>query len=164
MPDRIFIGDANGYLYAISLTNPAKRTAATLSIGWTADPNFGDTGFGIVDPPMVATDNANPTIDQVFAFTGCSSVYLIGGAINQAPANFTSTTTFTTVDLGSASGNGDCTGLNVHAADFDNAFWTNGSTNGHIMACGFVSGTPTAPLKPSNPKMYMYPFTGRAIE
>jgi hypothetical protein len=26
------------------------------------------------------------------------------------------------------------------------------------MACGFVSGTGSAPLKPSNPKMYMFPF------
>jgi hypothetical protein len=164
---RVFVGDSNGYLYAISLPNPAHGIAARLAIGWTTDPNQADTGRGIVDPPFVVTDNANPTVDQVFAFTGCSIVNTIGGAITQVPANFTSTTvvnTANTVDLGSASGRGDCTGLNVHSGFFDNAFWTNGTTNGHIMACGFVSGTLAAPLVPSNPKMYMYPFVNGTIK
>ena len=80
----------------------------------------------------------------------------IGGAVSQLPANFTSSSTLTTsntVDLGSASGAGDCTGGNVHAGTFDNAFWVNGSTSGHMIACGFVSGTTKRPLTPSNPKM-----------
>ena len=162
---KIFIGDGNGYLYSINLANPAKTTAATLAIGWVTDPTV-ETGYGIVDPPIIVNDIANPAVDQVFAFTGCSIVPNIGGAITQLPANFTSATSvnaLNTVNLGSGSGNGDCTTGNVHAGDFDNQFWTTGTANGHILACGFVSGTGTAPLKPSNPKMYMFPFTAGVL-
>ncbi len=163
---RLFIGDASGYLYAVNLANPAKTTAATVGIGWVTDPNPADTGLGVVDPPIVTNDAANPAVDQVFAFTGCSSVPGIGGAITQLPATFTSATaisTANTVDLGSATGLGDCTGGDVHAGDFDNAFWTNGTTNGHVIACGFVSGTRGRGLIPSNPKIYMYPFVGGSL-
>ncbi len=111
-----------------------------------------------MDAPIVVNDPANSAVDQVFSFTGCSNVLLIGGAVNQIAANLSSTTTYTTVDLGSASGAGDCTTGNVHAGTFDNQFWINGTTGGHMLACGFVSGTATASLVPSNPKMYMFPF------
>jgi hypothetical protein len=151
---RIFIGDANGYLYAIDLTAPAKATSARVSIGWVGH----GAGTGIVDPPIVVNDSANPAVDQVFTFTGCSNVLGIGGAVNQIPANFTSSTSYTAVDLGSRSGSGDCTTGNVHGGTFDDAFWTGGSTTGHIVACGFVSGTTAAPLQPSNPKMYRIGF------
>jgi hypothetical protein len=152
---RIFMGDANGYLYAISLTSPTHATSARVVIGWVGHGN----GTGIVDAPIVVNDSANPATDQVFAFTGCSNVLGIGGAVSQIPANFTSTTAYTTVDMGSATGQGDCTGGNVHAGTFDNKFWTNGTTSGHMIACGFLSGgNPTPKLTPSNPKMYMFPF------
>ena len=151
---RIFMGDANGYLYAISLTAPAHATSARVVIGWVGH----GAGTGIVDAPIVVNDSANPATDQVFSFTGCSNVLGIGGAVNQIPATFTSSTTYTSVDMGSASGTGDCTTGNVHAGTFDNQFWINGTTGGHMLACGFVSGTAGAPLTPSNPKMYMFPF------
>ena len=151
---RIFMGDANGYLYAISLTAPAKATSARVTIGWVGHGN----GTGVVDPPIVVNDPANATTDQVFAFTGCSNVLGIGGAVSQIPANFTSSSSYTTVDMGSATGQGDCTGGNVHSGTFDNQFWINGTTSGHMLACGFVSGTTTNSLVPSNPKMYMFPF------
>lgn len=151
---RIFMGDANGYLYAISLNAPAKATAARVVIGWVGH----GAGTGVVDAPIVVNDSANPATDQVFAFTGCSNVLGIGGAISQIPATFASATTYTTVDLGSASGTGDCTTQNVHAGTFDNQFWINGTTGGHILGCGFVSGSTVTPLIPSNPKMYMFPF------
>jgi hypothetical protein len=115
-------------------------------------------GTGVVDPPIVVNESANPSVNPVFAFTGCSNVLGIGGAISQIPANFTSSTTYTTVDLGSASGTGDCTTGNVHSGTFDNQFWINGTTGGHILACGFVSGAVGNSLIPSNPKMYMFPF------
>jgi hypothetical protein len=159
---RIFLGDGYGYLYAVSLTNPGKTYAAQLAVGWVGN----GAGTGIVDPPYAVTDPANPTVDQVFAFTGCSEVEGIGGAISQVGANFTSSTALTTsntVDLGSGHGNGDCTGGNVHSGTFDNAFWVNGSTSGHMIACGFVSGTSGAPLIPSNPKMYFFPFASNVI-
>jgi hypothetical protein len=151
---RIFIGDGNGYLYSISSTAPAHTTVGRVSIGWVGH----GAGTGVVDPPIVVNDTANPAVNQVFSFTGCSNILGIGGAVNQIPANFTSATTFTTVDLGSGTGAGDCTTGNVHGGTFDNRFWLNGSTNGHMMACGFVSGTTGTPLVPSNPKMYMFSF------
>ncbi len=151
---RIFMGDGNGYLYAISLTTPAKATAARVPIGWVGH----GAGTGIVDAPIVVNDSANPATDQVFAFTGCSNVLGIGGAISQIPATFTSASTYTTVDLGSASGSGDCTTGNVHAGTFDNLFWLTGTTGGHMLACGFVSGTAGNSRIPSNPRMYMFPF------
>jgi len=154
---RIFLGDGEGYLYAVSLTSPAKTYAARQTIGWATH----GAGTGVVDPPIVVNDPANPATNQVFAFTGCSSVVGDGGAVTQLAANFTTSgtiTTGTTVDLGSASGTGDCTGGNLHSGTFDNAFWLNGTTSGHMIACGFVSGTVAKPLKPSNPKMYSFPF------
>ena len=121
----------------------------------------GKPGTGIVDPPIAVTDPANPATDQVFAFTGCSYVLGIGGAVTQLPANFTTgvPTTSNTVDLGSASGNGDCTGKNVHSGTFDNAFWLNGSTSGHMIACGFVNNGGA----PAKPQMYFFPFASNVI-
>jgi hypothetical protein len=115
-------------------------------------------GTGIVDPPMIVNDGSNPSLNQVFVTTGCSNIIGFGGSINQIPANFTSASTFTTVDLGSAEGLGSCTTGNVHGAMFDDAFWSSGSAGGHMMACGFVSGTVTNRLTPSNPKMYEFGF------
>jgi len=105
-------------------------------------------------------DAANPAVNQVFSFTGCSNVVGIGGAVNQIPATFTSATAFTAVELGSAEGGGGCTTGNLHGGVFDDAFWNAGTTTGHMIACGFVSGTNTAQLVPSNPKMYMFGFSG----
>ena len=158
---RIFLGDGYGYLYAVNLTNPGT-SMAQVTVGWVGN----GPGTGVVDPPIAVTDPANPTTDQVFVFTGCSIVQGIGGAVSQLPANFTSSSTLTTsntVDLGSGHGNGDCTTGNVHSGTFDNAFWVNGSTSGHMIACGFVSGTSSAPLIPSNPLMYFFPFASNII-
>jgi len=152
--NRIFMGDYNGYLYAINLSTPAKTTAARVPIGWVGH----GAGTGVVDPPIVVNDSANPSVNQVFAFTGCSNVLGIGGAVNQIPANFTSASSYVAVDMGSATGAGDCTGGNVHSGTFDNQFWISGTSGGHILACGFVSGTNGNGRTPSNPKMYMFPF------
>ena len=100
---RIFIGDGEGYLYAVSLSSPGGTYAAQVEVGWATH----GAGTGVVDPPIAVTDSANSTTDQVFVFTGCSIVQGIGGAVSQIAANFTSSTTLTTsntVDLGSASG------------------------------------------------------------
>jgi hypothetical protein len=159
---RIFIGDSFGYLYGVSLTSPGGTFAAQTAVGWVGN----GAGTGIIDPPIVVNDSSSPTTDQVFAFTGCSSVLGIGGAVSQVAANFTTPDTLTTsntVDLGSGSGNGDCTGGNVHSGEFDNAFWLHGTASGHMIACGFVSGTTGTPLKPSNPKMYFFPFATNLI-
>jgi hypothetical protein len=160
----IFVGDGEGYLYSISLSAPAKTISATQTVGWaydgTAD-GSGKPGTGVVDPPIAVTDPNNPTTDQVFAFTGCSEVLGIGGAVTQLPANFTTgdATTSDTVNLGSASGDGDCTGLNVHSGTFDNEFWLTGSASGHFIACGFVNDGGA----PSNAEMYFFPFASDVI-
>src|ERR1700733_1998309 len=161
---RIFIGDGEGYLYAVNMTSPGKIYAAQQTIGWAfvaGQTGSGGPGTGIVDPPIAVTDPANSATDQIFAFTGCSYVGGIGGAISQLPATFTTgvPTTANTVNLGSASGNGDCTGKNVHAGAFDNAFWLNGSTTGHITACGFVNNGGN----PAQPQMYFFPFASNVI-
>jgi hypothetical protein len=158
---KIFLGDGTGYLYSVNIANPAKTYSAVQTIGWAGH----GPGTGVVDSPIVVNDPANSTTDQVFAFTGCSSVLGIGGAVTQVPANFTtgSPTTSNTVDLGSASGIGDCTTDNLLSGTFDNKFWLNGSTSGHLIACGFVSGTTAHSLIPSNPKMYFFPFANHII-
>ena len=160
----IFAGDGEGYLYSVKLTSPAKTYAAQQTIGWAYDgtnDGSGKPGTGIVDPPIAVTDPANPATDQVFAFTGCSYVVGIGGAVSQLPATFTTgvPTTSSTVNLGSASGNGDCTGKNVHSGTFDNAFWLNGSASGHMITCGFVDNGGA----PSTPRMYFFPFASNVI-
>jgi hypothetical protein len=153
----IFLGDGEGYLYSVKLTNPAKTFVAQQTIGWATH----GAGTGVVDPPIVVTDPANPNTDQVFAFTGCSNVVGIGGAITQLPANFTTgvPTTSNTVNMGSATGAGDCTGNNLHSGTFDNAFWLNGSTTGHMIACGFLN----AGGNPAAPEMYFFPFASNVI-
>ena len=153
----IFLGDGEGYLYSVRLTSPGKTYTARQTIGWATH----GAGTGVVDPPIAVTDSANSTTDQVFAFTGCSSVVGVGGAITQLPANFATgvPSTTNTVDLGSASGTGDCTGKNVHSGTFDNAFWVGGSTSGHMIACGFVNNGEA----PSNPQMYFFPFSASHV-
>ena len=153
----IFIGDGEGYLYSVKLSSPGKTYSARQTIGWATHGN----GTGVVDPPIAVTDPANPTLDQVFAFTGCSQVIGIGGAITQLPANFATgvPSTANTVDLGSASGTGNCTGENVHSGAFDNAFWVNGSSSGHMIACGFVNNGGA----PSDPEMYFFPFNASHV-
>jgi hypothetical protein len=153
----IFIGDGEGYLYSVKLSSPGKTYSARQTIGWATH----GKGTGVVDPPIAVTDPANPTLDQVFAFTGCSQVIGIGGAITQLPANFATgvPSTANTVDLGSASGTGNCTGENVHSGAFDNAFWVNGSSSGHMIACGFVNNGGA----PSNPEMYFFPFNASHV-
>ena len=160
----IFLGDGEGYLYSVKLASPGKTFAAQQTIGWAYDglnDGSGGAGTGLVDPPIAVTDPANPNTDQVFAFTGCSYVLGIGGAISQLPANFTTgvPTKSNTVDMGSATGKGDCTGNNLHSGTFDNAFWLNGSTSGHMIACGFFN---TGGV-PSNPEMYFFPFASNVI-
>ena len=153
----IFIGDGEGYLYSVKLTSPGGTYSAQQTIGWATH----GAGTGIVDPPIAVTDPANPTTDQVFAFTGCSNVVGIGGAITQLPATFTTgaPTTSNTVNLGSSDGTGNCTGNNLHSGTFDNTFWLNGSASGHMIACGFVNdgGSPAAP------EMYFFPFASNVI-
>jgi len=160
----VFLGDLDGYLYSVSLTSPAKTISAVMDIG---DP--GSQGGGLVDPPIVVTDPANPTVDQVFAFTGCSNLPNYGGAVTQVPANFTSSTVIAasnTVNLTVArsSGIGTCivdppTSGNIHDGAFDNAFYLYGSTSGHLIACGFNSGGGNA----SEPRIYMLPFADNEI-
>jgi hypothetical protein len=159
---KAFVGDAYGYLYSVDLASPAHTFTAQLTVGWVGH----GAGTGVVDAPIVTNDSANPATNQVFVFTGCSTVVGIGGAVSQVPATFTTSTTLTTsntVDLGSATGVGDCTGGDLHSGTLDNAFWQNGSTSGHMIACGFVSGTTAKPLTPSNPKMYFFPFASHVI-
>jgi len=161
---RVFIGDGEGYLYAVSLTSPGKTYAAQQTIGWAhanGQPGSGGAGTGIVDPPYALSDPANPGTHQVFAFTGCSYVPGIGGAVTQLPANFATgvPSKTNTVDLGSSDGQGDCTGNNVHSGTFDNAFWLNGTASGHLIACGFLESG-GAPAKPA---MYMFPFASNVI-
>lgn len=163
----IFIGDGEGYLYSVKLASPGKTVSATYTVGWvynSTQSGSGEAGTGIVDPPIAVTDPANPGTDQVFAFTGCSYFLNYGGAITQLPANFTTgpssnSNPTNTANLGSASGNGDCTGENVHSGTFDNAFWVNGSASGHIIACGFVNNGGIG----AQAEMYMFPFSSHVI-
>src|SRR5208337_1092543 len=160
----IFVGDGAGYLHSVLLSNPATTASAEQGIGWIYDgttDGSGGPGTDVLSPPIVINDPAHPATNQVFAFTGCSSVPGIGAAVTQLPANFTSSgtgTTGSTVDMGSGHGNGDCTTGRVHAGIVDNAFYLNGTASGHVIACGFKSGTGGAPLIPSYPLMYMFPF------
>jgi hypothetical protein len=171
---KIFIGDGGGFLRAVNLTSPAKKTSATQTIGWAwtgaitncagipSGGGSGKAGTGVVDAPIVVVDAAvGLAHNQVFAFTGCSYVLGIGGAVSQLPVTFTTgvPTTANTVDLGSATGAGDCTGANLHSGTVDNLFWLYGSAQGHMIACGFVNNGGA----PAQPKMYMFPFANNVI-
>jgi hypothetical protein len=160
----IFIGDSEGYLYSVKLNSPAKTFAAQYTVGWAGN----GAGTGVVDPPIAVTDISNPGTDQVFAFTGCSYILGVGGAVTQLPANFTTGPSSqnnpgNTVNLGSATGDGDCTGNNVHSGTFDNAFWVNGSASGHFIACGFENGVGTTTNPAVPPEMYFFPFVSNTI-
>jgi hypothetical protein len=113
--NRIFIGDGFGYLYAVSLSAPGQTYAARAIVGWVGN----GAGTGVVDPPIVAFDPANPAVDQVFAFTGCSQIQGVGASISQMPANFTGTsyTGYTTVNMGSGHGNGDWQDVSRHGLE-----------------------------------------------
>jgi hypothetical protein len=166
---RIFLGDLDGFLYAVSLASPGNTYAARMNVG---QPGY--AGAGLINPPIVVNDPANPAVDQVFAFTGCSNLPNVGGAVTQVPANFTSstlTTSANTVSLTTAkTGQGTCIGGingiptsgNVHSGTFDNNFFLNGSgtsTPGHLIACGFISTGGNA----NRPRMYMLSFVNHVI-
>jgi hypothetical protein len=174
---KIFIGDGGGFLRAVNLTSPGKTTSATQTIGWAwsgaitncagipSGGGSGQAGTGVVDAPIVVVDAANAS-NQVFAFTGCSYVLGIGGAVSQLPTTFTTgvPTTANTVDLGSATGQGDCTSANLHSGTVDNLFWLYGTGTGplgqgHIITCGFVNNGG----KPAKPQMYMFPFANNVV-
>ncbi len=160
----IFIGDGAGYLYSVNLAAPGKTFAAQQTVGWAYDgtkDGSGGAGTGIVDAPIAVTDPANPTVDQVFAFTGCSNVPTFGAGVTQLPANFTTgtATVANTVNLGAASGSVKCTGDNIHSGAFDNQFWLSGSTTGHLIACGYLDNGGL----PAPSQMYFLPFLGNVI-
>lgn len=166
---RIFLGDIDGYLYAVNLSSPGGTYAAKMDIG---QPGY--AGAGIINPPIVVNDPASPAIDQVFAFTGCSNLSSVGGAVTQVPATFTSSTVTSsanTVSLTTAkTGDGTCIGGingiptsgNVHSGTFDNNFYVNGSGGsapGHLIVCGFIGTGGNA----SRPRMYMVSFVNHVI-
>ena len=129
-------------VFSQQLTNPANPCAQQ-TVGWVYDGTRRKwkPGTGIVDPPIAVTDPANPTTDQVFVIYRMQQWRASAGQLPRLPANFT-----TSLRSQPAipwiwvrrSGDGDCTGGNVHSGAFDNAFWLNGSTSGHMIACGFV--------------------------
>lgn len=153
--NRIFLGDASGNFYAVDLNTPTAANLATEALG-----NGANQG-GIVDSPLIISDPSatNPIIDQVFAFTGCSTVLGLAAAVVQLPANFTSGASYQAMSLGGSTGNA-CPGSYAHMGTVDNTFWTNGFATGHVIACGFSScGTGSGAC----PKIYEFPFVNHQI-
>ena len=116
---RIFIGDGEGYLYSVKLTSPARPTQRSRrSAGYTTEAMTGaeSRGRGLSTrrlqspiPPILQPTRCSPLRDAALCrvsaeqSAGCSELH------DGSP------TASNTVDLGSASGNGDCTGKNVHS-------------------------------------------------
>jgi hypothetical protein len=152
---RIFLGDASGNFYGVDLNAPTAANLATEVLGNGA--NHG----GIVDSPLIISDPSptNPVIDQVFAFTGCSTVLGLAAAVAQVPANFTTGAAYQAQTLGGSTGNA-CPGSFAHMGNVDNAFWTSGFATGHLIACGFQScGSGSGAC----PRMYDFPFVNNQI-
>jgi hypothetical protein len=152
---RIFLGDASGNFYAVDLNAPTAANLATETLG-----NGANQG-GIVDSPLIISDPnpTNPIIDQVFAFTGCSTVLGLAAAVAQLPANFTTGAAYQAMSLGGSTGNA-CPGSYAHMGTADNAFWTNGFGTGHVIACGFQScGSGSGAC----PRMFEFPFINNRI-
>ena len=150
---RIFVGDTSGNFYGVDLNAPTAANLATETLG-----NGANQG-GIVDSPLIISDPKNIVADQVFAFTGCSTVFGLAAAVAQLPANFTSGAAYQAQTLGGSTGNA-CPGSYAHMGNVDNAFWTNGFASGHLIACGFQScGTGSGAC----PRMYEFPFVNNQI-
>lgn len=151
---RIFLGDLSGNFYGVDLNAPTAANLATEALG------NGASQGGIVDSPLIISDpSPTPIIDQVFAFTGCSTVLGLAAAVAQLPANFASGAAYQAMSLGGSTGNA-CPGSNAHMGSVDNTFWTKGFATGHLIACGFQScGTGSGAC----PKMYDFPFLNNQI-
>jgi hypothetical protein len=152
---RIFLGDASGNFYSVDLNGPTSLNLATKTLG------NGASQGGIVDSPLIISDPSptNPIVDQVFAFTGCSTVLGLAAAVAQLPANFTSGTAYQALSLGGSTGNA-CPGSYAHMGTVDNTFWTSGFGSGHVVACGFQScGSGSGAC----PRMYEFPFLNNQI-
>ena len=149
--DAAYVGADNGVLYKISPVFGGGAPALVSTGGW---PVTVSTQTNKVLTAPIVDDNA------ARIFIGDGYGYLYG--VNMTNPG-TSLAQVTVGWVSHGAGTGDCTTDNAHSGAFDNAFWLNGSTSGHLIACGFVSGTTAKPLIPSNPKMYFFPFASHVI-
>lgn len=139
---RVFVGDASGYLYAVSATAAVTKSLQVA------------TGSGIVDGPLV-----DSSAEQVYAFVssdrnasstqsacnGSGAGALACNGVIQFPASFTASTEYTESVIGVN------TSETIYDGAFDNLYWTSGTGNLYVDGINDNTGT-------SEPKLVRIPL------
>ncbi len=129
---RVFVGDASGFLYAVSATGAVTKSFQVA------------TGPGIVDGPLV-----DSSAGQVYAFVssdmnasasqsacnGTSQGALACNGVIQFPAAFTASTQYTESVVGAH------TSVTIYIGAFDNLYWSSGTGNLYVNGINNNTGT-----------------------
>lgn len=140
--ERVFVGDASGYLYAVSASGAVTKSFEVA------------TGSGIVDGPLV-----DSSAEQVYAFVssdmngsstqsacnGSSAGALACNGVIQLPASFTASTEYTESVIGVHSSE------TIYMGALDNLYWSSGTGNLYVDGINDNTGT-------SEPKLVRIPI------
>jgi hypothetical protein len=140
----VFVGDAGGFLYRVTITGtPAATASAQIdkgTVGLTAGPIV-DSTAGIVYA-FVSNDGS----------TACTGAAACAAVVSFA-TNFTSGNTgLSSVRVGTSS----ATPNKIYEAAFDHTYWSSGKGTGNLYVCG-ATGATIAPL------VYRVPVTAGAF-
>lgn len=129
---RVFVGDASGFLYAVSATGAVTKSFQVA------------TGPGIVDGPLVdssagrvyafVSSDMNASATQS-ACNGASQGPLACNGVIQFPAAFTASTQYTESVVGVH------TNVSIYIGAFDNLYWSTGTGNLYVNGINDNSGT-----------------------
>jgi len=123
---RVFIGDASGFVYAVSATGAVTKSVQVA------------TGSGIIDAPVVdssagqvyvvVSDDTNASNSATSPCSGTPGAKTVCNGVIQLPTNFTATTDFAESVMGVNTTNV------LYAGAFDNQYETNGTGNLYVNA------------------------------
>lgn len=127
----VFVGDAGGFLYRISVT-PSLLVTASAQI---------DKGIGLLAGPIV-----DSTAGFLYAFaSNDGTTACAGGAACAAVYSFSNT--FASGNAGTSKaqvGTSSATPKQLYEAAFDHAYWSSGSGTGSVYVCGATGVAPLA--------------------
>jgi hypothetical protein len=121
---KVFLGDAGGFLYAVSSSGTVVRSAQL------------DSSTPVVDGPIV-----DSSAGKVYVFITESAAGSLGGGNHNGVAQFS--TSFgsganpASYAVGSGSGN---SGAPIHAGAFDDAYFTSSNSTGNLYVCFPANG------------------------
>jgi len=145
LTNRVFLGDASGFLYAVDATSGTVTASGQL-----------DFGTGLVAGPVVDTNNG-----FVYAFASSDGTTNCGGGAVACSAVYQLSTSFVASDIGSEVTVGDSvdpagsTNPNpMYIGGFDSSYYASNNATGNLYVCGNTG---------ANATLYQVPITAGAF-